>query len=381
MRGWRRPVIKPWGIAAGVLGVSAAAVALWVFSRQELPQRVWASNSEMGQPVIGYGGRPLTVGRIQPVLLVMPRRLSSTDRRLVARAMKLRSLGPEPVLWQAPARAWAHWHATTGIRVVHARVDGPVAGLAASVLANYMRGVGVQSKVSWGLHGLTYQPLGLRAVRVTINPGLETALARDVKGAQSMLVVAQGGRIRATAGDWTRAYRVGTSAIPPLMAEALTQGSVKSALGHGPTTLSALSRVWGSRASWLSAQKLGLVKPAVDRSGFIARESLLNGSASLKVTSEQLAQSYVAFVNQGQLTSLTLNARVLPHSRRADGAFPTVLSELPTVDENSVLFKVWRPVGHFTVILAPTLHELAVLQGVGESDMVAVMKAMATTKD
>ncbi len=372
----RRSVIKPWGIVVGGVGVLLAAAALFLYSRHQLPQRAAALNPTMGQKLIGYSGRPLTVGRVEPVLLVMPRRLSLLDRRLVARAMKRGSLGSFPVLWQAPSRVWRQWQATAGILAVHARVEEPVAGVAKSALATYIRAAGIRPKVDWVLHGTTYQPVSLSGrARVTINPGLEARLAREVKGSQSILVVAQDGKIRATAGDWTRADRIGSAALPPLLAEALAQRSVKSALQPGLLTLSALSRIWGNRASWAVAQKLGLIESLKPKG------SLLNGSTPLQVTPEQLAQSYVAFINQDQLVSLTLNAQEVPNSRGAGGDFPMVLSVLPAVDENSVLFKVWRPVGKYTVILAPTLHELAVLQGIGESGMVAVMRMMATTKD
>ncbi len=339
-------------------------------------------------PVTSSEGRPLTVTRPQKALVINPAQISPKRRKLLARKIGERRLGTKPTLWLAPSAARRAFQGEAGVWSVTAEVIEPKPGISAPMVDSIATLAGDVSREPWVFsHGTYHLARTKRVIHTSIQTGLTRALDNNIQGNGSIVVADAHGMIEAMVGEGTgslwRSHAVNLALLPPLLALALNSSAVRHVLAQGAIPLKQIGQVWGTNALRQGLLALGMGQPSLSRSPKELSQvpthpvpSTLSQGTGLFATPEELARSYLPFVDQGQVPPLAIEPK-LGHTPALAGMFSETLQQMPAIKQNGVTFRVWRPQGSYAVILAPAQKRVAVLEGAAVVNTLAVMQILA----
>ncbi len=379
-------------VLAGLGMVGGGAVFWTVRHLSAKPTVVSAINAPgVAMPILSQSGSPLTHRVSKSVLLVSPRRVPNSRRQALKKAIGVRTLATRPFLWFASSARASSWSSVRGIVPVRARINIPKKnipdGMVLSLAVEAEKGQGSV----WHWSNDQYSPSG-PPLKTSLSVSLQTAIGNQDQGAGSVVVINNQGQVVAALGSnkgpnrlWS-GHPVGLAELPPLMALALGNSSVRNSLPPG-ASLAKIADVWGMSRFRAALDALGFSQPSLfgeqipgpSLPGHLSPQAFSQG-AQLYATALELARSYLPFVDEGRISSLSLLTAPQPLAHSVAGDFGAVLRDMPQITQSHRTFRVWRPAGYYAVILEPSPGLVAVLQGAATKNTLAVAKAMANLK-
>lgn len=373
------------GEIAGVLILALLALVVGLirpWNHLSLPTTAWTLQRELASPIKGMNGTPLTQPVTKRAWLINPTRLNPRektywahllhDSRPFSRPLLTLKIPPSPN--GAIPVTLHYWTWRSGL------------SRASKDLLMDRRAAGPWIRVGSN----TYEPKAAQAGRTTIQYDLSSQLNHILGSQGSALIVNGSGPILAAQGEnsgslWA-SRPAGESILPPLLALALNDHRVGQALSQSAVSLNHIGRLWGVKNIRRGLNRLGLGEPAIQgmaRSravmpSTVDSQTFISGKG-LKLSLAALARAYQPLVSGGQESPLRLwSGQSIV--RRIPAKFGVVLDQLPSLTIDGKTLYVWRPDGAYTVILDPSNHDIAVLQGSATRRTMEIGALLARTR-
>ena len=387
---WNRRTMMVSSSAGVAILAALAALALLRTNVPSAPAPIrvaYAPRPTWGDAVLASGGQRLTRLQLGSGWLIdpplVPRRVRQTLRgqgiRIRKGAMLLLSAGSRgltsgPGVAKAKTLAWE--------AVVPS--EHGILGLIIEASKRESRGPWHNVRGHWQLGSAP-------PIHTTLSAGLSESIASAVGSGGAVLVVNRRGQVLAAdqqGQNWWAAYPVGASALPALLAAALSHASVLSRVGASGATLTTVWNAWGASGLQQALEHLGFGTVRLGSMGVSTHDipttvtlGTLTGGQGLSSGSLQLARAYLPFIDGGHEPTLS----VLPGGASSSGSsiltqasVSTVLSGLPAIKEQGRTMRVWRPAGHWSIIIDPSQHQLAILEGPATASTLSVAEDLAS---
>lgn len=389
MRNRRLAVQSSVGLSA-VLAVAAVILIrpMW-FRPSAIAGPVMTGHPVLQGPVLGMGERGLTHLATERALLVVASEVPASARRALSLAMKAAIPVHGSYLWVVSGAARREWqHRIPALKEVAVKMWVPNPGISGALIDAAARASHATTRGPWQLSQGAYQvsPSG-RSVRLAVDGRLSARLSQVVGGHGAVVILNHDGQwigaaaVRAAA-LW-RGRPVAMAGLPPMLALALSDQKVASAVAQHALSLTQMAKRWGAAGLSRGLDQLGYHQ---GRMGFSPdsnpalpslQASVFSQGAGLQATPLELAQSYLPFLGSRAHVSMQ-GGPALTHrvSRQFAAALNEVLNQMPSVSVNGLSYRIWRPAGDYAVVLAPKLGEVAVLEGAAVQRTMSVIQIM-----